>query len=484
MSKLKQFIASLKPDRLIPSTSVFPEIDAEKLAADLNVVQLGRERGTAELPASDDDTLDPVEAKVVAEVNRLRVMGLNRFEEHMETYARRLREASNSKAELRTLAETTVTDYQTSVAIHHNALANHRQRVMERHVERQWFIADNRLRRTAYDRNSLTFSLGLAGFLVLVEAAMNGYFFSASNTLGLLGGMSVAVIISIVNVGFSLSAGYLARNVNHVRWPRKLAGWLVVLLIIAAALVFNVAVAHFRDAAGTLPWDAAVLRAIETFRADPTALRSFESWLLLCVGLLVCLLAFWKGYAISDPYPDYGRVQHRWELAREDYAESAEGALRDLEDLRNAAADDLEEARRTLTSNISEAIDILYARAGLAKQLDAFLDHAQLVVDQLLAEYRSANRAARQSTTAPAHFNRPHVFKATAQANAIPLPERDAAEAEIAAINDIVENTIGKIFDEYKAAVRRYESIDVLERNATTLPASLPARHPEAGQAT
>jgi len=484
MSKLKQFITSLAPNRLIPSNSVFPEIDADKLAGDLKVVEFGRERGAADLPASDDDTLDPVEAKVVAEVNRLRVMGLNRFEEHMETYARRLREASNSKAELRTLAATAVTDYQTSVAIHHNALANHRQRVMERHVERKWFIADNRLRRTAYDRSSLTFSLGLAAFLVLVESAMNGYFFSASNTLGLLGGMSVAVVISIVNVGFSLIAGFLARNANHVRWLRKLAGWLVVLLIVAAALVFNVAVAHFRDAAGTLSWDAAVLRAIETFRADPTALTSFESWLLLCVGLLICLLAFWKGYAISDPYPHYGRVQHRWELAREDYSESSEGALRDLEELRDTAIQDLDEARRALTSNISEAIDILYARAGLAKQLDAFLDHAQLVVDQLLAEYRNANRAARKSTPAPAHFNRRYVFKATAQASALPLPERDAAEAEIAAINDIVETTIDRIFNEYQEAVRRYESIDVLERHATSLPASLPVRGTELGQAT
>jgi hypothetical protein len=176
-------------------------------------------------------------------------------------------------------------------------------------------------------------------------------------------------------------------------------------------------------------------------------------------------------------------VHHRWEQAREDYAENSEGALRDLEALRDDAAADLEAARRTLTSNISEAIDILYARAGLAKQLDAFLDHAQLVVDQLLAEYRNANRAARQSTAAPAHFNRPYVFKTAALANAMPLPERDAAEAEITAINDIVTETIGKIFDEYKAAVRYYESIEVLERNATTLPASLPPRQADSVEA-
>ena len=473
MSKIKDFLEKFRPERLVSTVSIFPEIDSNKIASDLNVIEKGNQRGIENLPKTDDESLDPVESEIVEEINRLRAMGINRFEEHMETYARRLREVGNSKAELRTLAETAITDYQTSIAIHREALANHRERVMGRFLELKWFIADNGLRRTAHDRKNIFFTCSLILFMVLIESVMNGYFFAAGHEYGLIGGTMFAIIISVINVGFSLVAGIYSHYVNHIKAHKKIFGIAVILSIVAGGIIFNLFVAHFRDSISRSQgdWRQALAYGVETFSSNMFLLGNIETWLLFLVGMLICIIAFWKGYTFFDPYPDYDRIYHRWESARDQYAHGVESARRALEDLRDAATLDLQDARNMLTSSIYEAMDVIYARAGLERQLSMFMEQAELAVNTLLSKYRDANRQKR-TTNPPSHFNNKYSFNATNIPEVTSLPPREGAEKEIESINSIVEDTITKIFGRYEEAISSYETIEDLEIKAISLPSS------------
>lgn len=462
METLRKFIEKLRPDRLISTGSVFPEILADKIAADISVEKIAREEGMCNEPPTESTVLSVTEHKIVSEVQRLRMDGFNRFNEHMETYARRLREASNSKAELRAITQLVLGDYEKAVADWKNKLVNSNERVRDRKLERDAFRKQHRLQRTSHDRGSILFALGLALLLVLFESLMNGYFFAAGNELGLVGGVSVAIVISIVNVGFLSILGFLSRNINHCNYFRKIIGLIWLALAITFSVIFNLAVAHFREATASLPWEEAVIFSVRSFQESPFGMENIESWLLLCMGVLVCTIAFWKAWAFDDPYPDYGRVSRRLEFAREEYAELLQDAFSELEELRDDAVEELDEARRALTQNISEATDVIAARIGLGAQLNEFLSHADQVVQQILALYRATNRKAR-TTPAPEYFLNDYKFNAV---NVPALPKSDTIKPkteDLTEIDQIVTATIDAITQRYSEALMSFRSIGLIE---------------------
>ena len=52
-----------------PSTQIFLELDAAKIAADIRLAELGSERGAAERPQSDAKTYDDVEHRIIERLN-------------------------------------------------------------------------------------------------------------------------------------------------------------------------------------------------------------------------------------------------------------------------------------------------------------------------------------------------------------------------------------------------------------------------------
>lgn len=462
MEIIKSFIEKIRPDRMTYTGSIFPEILADKIASDLGVEKIGQLEGSQNEPSNESTILSVTELKIVGEVKRLRMDGFNRFNDHMETYARRLREASNSRAELLTITKIALGNYEKTVANWKNKLVNANEHVKDRKLERDAFRQEHKLNRTSHDFSNLILFFGILLFLVLLESIVNGYFFATGNELGLFGGISVATTISILNVGFLSVFGYLSRYINHRYFFRKMMGLLLIILALAFTFTFNLGVSHFREATASFPWEEAVFIAVKSFQESPFGIENIESWFLFCAGILVCITAFWKAWAIDDPYPDYGRVSRRLENSRENYAHLLDEAFIELEELRNQAVDELDEARRTLTQNISEAADVVAARAGLAAQLNEFLSHADQVVQQVLAIYRAANRKSR-STPEPKYFQTSYSFDAV---NMQPMPSLDTTKSaikEIKKIDQIVSDTIESITQRYSEAIHSFNSIGLIE---------------------
>src|SRR5690606_27046502 len=85
--------------------------------------------------------------------------------------------------------------------------------------------------------------------MVVVETVFNGNMFAQGNDYGLLGGFLLAGTLSCMNVGWGVLSGWLPLpQLYHRQVWRKVVGTCGILVAAGVAVVFNVAVAQFRDA--------------------------------------------------------------------------------------------------------------------------------------------------------------------------------------------------------------------------------------------
>jgi hypothetical protein len=302
--------------------------------------------------------------------------------------------------------------------------------------------------------------------MIFVEAAMNGYFFAQSNVLGLLGGSLVATVISLVNVGFSMIFGWFSRWIVHRSFLGKMAGLAMLAIWTAFAAGFNLSVGHFRDTADGRLWNDAAIAALKNLVAGPVDLQSIESWLLVGFGVLISFFAFLKGFYLDDRYPGYGSVARRLQEAREDYAQVVEEAHDELLEKRDDAKENLERAGAQARDEINDAVDVGYARQGLAGQRDVFLGHCDDVTNRLLTIYRESNARAR-STPVPAHFARNHRFPMIEDGHATE-DKRDRARDAVRRIETSVEKAVQDIFAAFDKAIGSHATVDEVEGKAAS----------------
>jgi hypothetical protein len=282
--------------------------------------------------------------------------------------------------------------------------------------------------------------------------------------LGLLGGSLVALVIAVVNVGFSMILGWFGRWVVHRGAFQTVIGLLVIILWISFAAGFNLSVGHFRDVADGREWNDAAIAALGNLQASPVHLQSIESWLLVGFGMLISFISFLKGFHLDDPYPGYGRVVRRLQAARQDYADEVEAAHDELLEKRDAAKENLEDAGTVARDEINEAVDVGYASQGLAGQRDVFLGHCEDVANRLLTIYREANVTAR-TTPAPAHFARAHRFAEGKDRHA-EADRQDRARDAVRRIETAVEKAVQDIFAAFDTSIGSHASVDEIEAKA------------------
>lgn len=189
------------------------------------------------------------------------------------------------------------------------------------------------------------------------ETIGNGALLAGGAAGGLVEAWGVAATIAVVNIGGAFFGGNLARFANHRSPLKKGFGVLAFLGCGGGLFVFNLFVGHFRQAmdaaadystaaaAGSAAWSA--------FSADWLGIADFRSWIFAVIGMLFAGIAFWKGYAMEDPYPGYSRRTRKFRETR-----------RAFDDARVEAMDALDEAREDGVRDIQSAVE--NHRAGLA----------------------------------------------------------------------------------------------------------------------
>jgi len=299
----------------------------------------------------------------------------------------------------------------------------------------RWFQQKHGLHyRAASYPQSQFYHFAIVAALALVEWVSLAAFYAEGSDFGLLGGVLIAMTLSVVNISLAILAGSLLRYVNHRSTRRKALALTGVAFLYACFLLVTLAAAHYRvatndiaqsqpetSAPGTsqLPpqvatdfdqWRAAKL-AWQRFARNPVGFEDVFSWILVVLAVIFGIFASYKGYRIDDPYPGYGELDRELNARRIRYEATKADYCRRIDRVFDRILEEQAQLLSDVKANI-EYYQQLVSRSD--DQRRTFVHEGAEIQDAcniLLKRYRQTNARVRVSP-APYYFNNGFAFDA------------------------------------------------------------------------
>jgi hypothetical protein len=291
----------------------------------------------------------------------------------------------------------------------------------------RWFQQKHRLHhRAAAYPESPVYHFAVVAALALVEWLSLSTFYAEGSDFGLLGGVLIAMALSIVNISLAILSGSLLRYVNHQSARRKALALTGVACLYGAFLLVTLAAAHYRVAtndiaqsqsnvstpSGTLlpqrvsadldQWRAARL-AGQRFTRNPFGFDDVFSGILVVLTVIFGIFASYKGYRVDDPYPGYGELDRELKRRRAQYEVAKAEYCRVVDHLFDRTLQEQAHLFADVKSNI-EYYQQLFSRCDDQRRTFAH-DAAELqdACNIVLKHYRQTNLRVRVSP-APSYF--------------------------------------------------------------------------------
>jgi len=269
----------------------------------------------------------------------------------------------------------------------------------------QLFKKENKIRRQAFYPESNLLSIGFLAIALIIESVLNGTMLAAGSDGGLIGGVFIAFGISFLNLAFGFINGWLViRYKNHITTLKSSAGLLFGILFFFILLVFNLFIAHYRDALVSNPVDAGRL-GVESFISGILSINSVESWLLVGLGLCFMIIATYKGYKFDDEYPGYGSRARCKGDAKEEVSNLKNDAIDELEELHNDCLGELDDNYKKALKVHQSIIGYISSFEQQKSLLESYIEHLQGTYLYIMRLYYDTNSAER-SSPAPDFFQK------------------------------------------------------------------------------
>lgn len=292
----------------------------------------------------------------------------------------------------------------------------------------RWFQQKHGLHhRAAAYPESQVYHFAIVAALALVEWVSLATFYAEGSDFGLLGGVLIAMGLSIVNISLAILAGSLLRYVNHQSARRRRLALGAASLLYACFALVTLGAAHYRVAtndiaqsqpavavpgAAALPpslavdvdqWRAAKL-AWQRFATNPVGFEDVFSWILVVLAVVFGIFASYKGYRVDDPYPGYGELDRELKRRRAIY----EAAKAEYCRLGDQIFDRTLQEQAHLFSEVKSNIEYYQQLCSRTEDLRrTFIRDAAEIQDAcniVLKGYRQTNLRVRVSP-APTYFN-------------------------------------------------------------------------------
>jgi hypothetical protein len=456
----------------------FPPLDAQVMARRLDLEAEAQRQAINGLPLPGSKSIDSVEAKIINELQGEVTQSLSQFEAWDNSYRERVRDAAMAMGaiDIHDIAQGTISKFGNLTQIGVDRLIPARKEVVETEAELLRFRVRHRLERPPIRQGQKSLKVGILLLILLLEATLNGKFLSAGSQLGLLGGVFDATILAAINVAVGWMAGRLVVGLlSHQNFALKAFGLVPLAIWLAATFVFNLGVAHYRNAMAADDPTLAAQVAFGSLLSSPLQLDSVESVQLLILGLLFSMVAAIDGWCFDDPYPGYGR-RHRHNLsAMESYSETSTYLLEELQEVRDNAAADITKATRDLPARRDLALSIHANRQKLHREIEQHFSHIEVVGNTLLRIYRDLNVTAR-STPAPAYFDTSWTLERPNLPELPPVGQGLPDETQIAEAQRAAREHLDSLETAYRGAIAKYTAIEQLTRFSDR-PPSLPPEH-------
>ncbi|MFC1488836.1 hypothetical protein ACFL6B_03210 [Thermodesulfobacteriota bacterium] len=459
--KLRSFFEQ-PPHDYIPSTMPFLQLNIEKIKKDMGLVKIGKRRGKRNEPSSASTTFDDIEQKIVSAIESEKKRSHQIYIDSLKTYSDRLRslDFETRISSIEQFSRNAIAEFRAQVHNGVDQLYQLRRHVIEIGREEEDFRKKHNLNRTAHFPDSTKLHYGIIAVLLLVESLLNGNFLARGSELGLLGGVLDALGIAMFNVWIGFLVGKLVMSqMFHSQAGNKIVGYIGTLSFICLSFVFNIMVAHYRDAlGGELPEKAAML-AIESFLNDSFNIVDFKSWMMVLIGFSFSIVAAIDGFRTDDPYPGYGQIAKRRIRATQEYADMKEDLMEDLREIKEDAVQAMTQAKEGVEKRKNEYHSILDARERLNGLFQTHLEYLESCANNLLSDYREANRHARSSAP-PSHYSELWELEHPPPAN---IGHTGGISGdEINRANSLLTNHMQEVFNDYEKAVDKYKQIEQL----------------------
>jgi hypothetical protein len=451
----------------------FLQLNYEEITRRMRLEKRGCERGKNELPSSDSLQLGEVEQEIKALFEGEHRSNLGILNDELSNFSSRISSLHLDKVpDLQIEINQATGEYQEEVSNGLNKIRITRRKVIEINEEVDDFKADNRLKRAANVPLSRRHHFAILLALLMFEALVNGNMLGAGIQGGLIGGIGVAFVIALVNVGligwfFSLAFRYT----HHNSIPKKLfAGVVPTLFWGCVTLFLNFVVSHYRDAlqnpdiinAGT----EALSRAF-AFQLPTEA----ESLFLFVLGVLFCVGAGIDWLKMDDPYPGYGSLARRHDAEESNYFEEVAQTQGVLEELHADTTDALLDLRNEVDHKEREFRSVLGNRIRKIQEYKAAEAHNRSVAQRVVSTYRDANRRCRK-TPVPPHFEQ-ELSIATQDIDIDENPKGEISLAEVEndvkRVKTVLESGIAEIHNEWTKAQDEFARTHQLAREELNL---------------
>jgi len=235
-----------------PATTVFLDLNVDRVADEFGLATLGGERGAENRPTSDAQTMDDIEHKIVERIEAHKQDANVIYLDQLHTYDERMNALSFEErfATIQQAAPEAVGDFRAEATVGRDELFVLRRRLNESEIEREQFRKRHRIERPARlaSPGKIILKAGILAILFIIEVVINGSFLAKANLGGLLGGAVQAVTFAALNIIASFFWGMvLIRLVNRRNYFLKLIGLLSFIAYLAFAIALNLTLSHLRE---------------------------------------------------------------------------------------------------------------------------------------------------------------------------------------------------------------------------------------------
>ena len=448
----------------------YVQLDLNQWLKDHRIEDEGKRRGKENQPATEDDNLDASEAQIVDWVNRRGRVCRENVSGHLSDLERDLADMEND-AELTILKDQVGELKQEAEIALESGIDAGRTRLTEQgnavrtgSAEFKRFRQQSGLTRLvdySHRGKALRYIFGC----FFAEIVLNASLLMDVNPFGLVGSTMQMGLISLVNVVFAgLVMGVLLRQRNHVAaWSKTLA-WLGIVVLVISVLYFNLAVGHFRNSmqASLNDRSADILAmgndVLQRLADGPFDLASFQTALLVLLGVVCFGIGAWKWYQRDDAHPRYGRLDRQLKGVKNAYAQAFQREQDILKDIHEQNQSKLDDIRHKLVVKQSKWREICQRGDNLVTNYPTNLGQYQLDLNFLLAAYRTANRSTR-TTPPPPHFDDKVLVD---EAILRPPQFRPPQETSLQGVAEKVNGAITALQGEYRDARRKYPTLETL----------------------
>lgn len=380
-----------------------------------------RKRGEKEAaqhrPTGDALQMDQNETALQAEAEKWLGSEQRLFDAMLTEVSRAVAESGQKVVELRGRADQLLVDttllatIEADMSAERDALVTLTENRMKTEVDWRHLRALNGIAVQASYPESAIWHLAVIFALALVETIVNAFFYE--NSQGLLGGFTVALGVSFINMVGALILGYGFRYKNLSKLDYRFTGYGCLIIFLILAIYCNGLFAAFRSEYQLIsdPSDAVQVRhgfAIAAAEAKKIfylgmGFSDLTSFVLFGLGIVLSFLAFYKGYTLDDKFPGYGSLDRvlkaalKFEVAQQEILrQKIKEYLHHRKAEIQAALHDPAQIINLASRRIS---DLQIAKSALVNQAQAIQRDFALVLNA----YRNANASIR-ATAVPVYF--------------------------------------------------------------------------------